>query len=100
MNYGTAFPFAISAQRDVARCVIEPVAMIVRPMNSERTTQGIAELPRPEFVLAREDFNAVPQPRGALDGHPQPESNVIDVHPALLGQERLLAQDPKVTASP
>src|ERR1019366_8831497 len=48
-------------RRNVAGCVIEPVTVVVGPMNSKRATQGVAELPRSEFVLAREDFDAVPQ---------------------------------------
>src|SRR5271165_495776 len=44
---------------DVAGCVIEPVAVVVGAMDSERAPEGIAELPWPEFVLAREDLNTV-----------------------------------------
>src|SRR5271157_745568 len=48
-------------RRDVARCVVEPVAVVVGAMDSERTSESIAEFPWLEFVLTWEDFNPVPQ---------------------------------------
>src|SRR6516165_6747049 len=84
---------------DVAAGVVKPVAVVVGPVDAQRTAQSIAELTRGEPVLTRKDLDAVPQAGRSLDGYPETQGDVVDVDPALFRQERLLAEDPEVPAT-
>jgi len=68
-------------------------------MDSEWAAQSIAEFTRSESVLPGKELDAVAQTGGSLDRHAQPEGHVVDIDPALFRHERLLAEDPVVSAT-
>src|SRR6516162_6607956 len=68
-------------------------------MDSEWAAQSITEFARSEFVLPGKELDAVAQTGCSFDRHAQPEGHVVDIDPALLRQERLLAEDPEMPAA-
>src|SRR5438132_9229622 len=60
---------------------IKPEPATGAPVNSERPTDRVPELTRPEFVMLREDFDSFGQPH-SLDRHPEPQCQVVDVNAA------------------
>ena len=62
---------------DIAAGIVKPVAVVVGPVDAQRTAQGIAELSRGEPVLTRKDFDSVPQARCSLDGYAETQGDVI-----------------------
>ena len=61
--------------------------------------QSVAEFTRSESVLPGKELDPVSKTGCSLDRHGQPEGDVVDVDPALFRQERLLAEDPEVSAT-
>jgi len=61
--------------------------------------QSVAEFTRSESVLPGKELDAVAQTGCSLDRHAQPEGNIVDIDPALLRQERLLAEDLEMPAT-
>src|SRR5258708_17398815 len=77
---------------------VKPESTIRPTMNTQRTTNCVAELTPTEPVVLRENFNSIPQPP-ALHPHTQSQPAVVDVNPALLGQHRCGKKNPEVTAA-
>lgn len=81
-------------------CPVKPVPLTRSPMDTERSSDGVAKFVRPELILPRKNFDSFRQPGAAFDRNLQAKGEIVDVYPALLCQHWLLGKDPKVTAAP
>src|ERR1700757_1492802 len=84
----------------VVICPVKPVPLSGGPMDTERTTDGVAKFVWPELILSRKNFDSIRQSRAAFDGNLEATGEIVDVYPALLCQQWLVGEDPKMTATP
>ena len=68
-------------------------------MDTEWSSNRIPELVRLQLVLPRKDFDPVYLLEDSLDRNIQPERKTIYIDTAELRRQRLLAEDPQVSAS-
>src|SRR5271165_3060686 len=78
---------------------IEPETSADRAVNSQRSTDRIAEVAILQFVMLREYLDSLDR-TCSFDRDTQFLSQAGDQQPALSGQERLLSKYPKVSAAP
>src|SRR6266852_2450870 len=78
---------------------VEPEPRADRAMNSQRSTDSIAEVAILQLVMLREYLNSLGRPR-SFYRDTEFLSQAGDQQPALSGQERLLSKYPKVGAAP
>src|SRR6266436_9574947 len=78
---------------------VEPEPSADRAVNSQRSTDGIAEVAILQLVMFREYLDSLGRPR-SFYRDTQFLSQAGDQQPALTGQERLLSKYPKVGAAP
>ena len=83
---------------EIVRGSVEPVPSIRDAVDSQRTANGVAELPVLQKILFREDLDSFGQTR-PFHTNRQPARQVTDVSPGVLRQYRRFEQNPQVTAT-
>ena len=78
---------------------VEPEPSADRAVNSQRSTDGIAEVAILQLIMLREYLDSLGRP-SSFYRDTQFLSQAGDQQPALSGQERLLSKYPKVSAAP
>src|ERR1700688_428377 len=78
---------------------IEPVAPSRSTMDSERSSDRIAEFVRAELILTRTYLDSFRQTRTALYWHFQSKSQVVDVDSAVPCEQWLVRENPEVSAA-
>src|SRR6202050_5644998 len=78
---------------------IEPEPRADRAVNSQRSTDSIAEVAILQLIVLPEYLDALGR-SGSFDRNTELLSQAGDQQPALSGQKRLLAKYPKVSAAP
>src|ERR1019366_1763225 len=83
---------------EVVVSAVEPEALCCAPVNAQRTADGIPVLSGLQLVVLWEDLDPFPQP-ASLDRHPQPQSKVVHVNPAVPRRQWVRHKDPEVPAA-
>lgn len=76
-----------------------PVAVVVDAVDAERSADGVAKFACGQPVLAREDLDPIALAEYAFDRYAETKRDIVNVDPALAGQQRRFAEDPKVAAT-
>ena len=74
---------------------VKPESAVGASVDSQRTANGVAKLSGSDGVVLRKHLDALGQAR-ALHRHSQPQSKIMDVDSALLGQQGRCQEDPKM----
>ena len=68
-------------------------------MDTQRPTDRVAEFIRSQLILARKDFDPLRQASATFHRYTQSPGQVVNVNSAVSGEQRLVGENPQMTAA-